>query len=77
MKLSEMYGDEDSRSFEERRAEVVALVRSAADFAGADYGLRDIFVAMSKADDEKDFDQAFETLVEALSENATRYLQSA
>jgi hypothetical protein len=77
MKLSEMYGDEDSRSFEERRAEVVALVRSAADFAGADYGLRDIFAAMSRADDENDFNQAFETLAEALSENATRYLQSA
>jgi hypothetical protein len=77
MKLSEMYGDEEPLTFEERRAEVVALVRSAADFAGTDYGLRSLFVAMIRADDEKDFNQAFETLVEGLSENATRYLQFA
>jgi hypothetical protein len=76
MKLSDMYSDEDPRTFEERRAEVVALVRSAADFAGADYGLRDIFLAMSKADDEKGFNEAFERLVASLSENATRYLQT-
>jgi hypothetical protein len=75
MKLSEMYGDEDPLTFEERRAEVVALVRSAADFAGADYGLRDIFVAMSSADDEKHFNEAFERLVASLSENTARYLQ--
>ena len=77
MKLSEMYGDEDPRTFEERRAEVVALVRSAADFAGADYGLRSIFLAMSKADDENAFNESFEPLVEALSENTARYLQTA
>ena len=76
MKLSDMYSDEDPRTFEERRVEVVALVRSAADFAGADYGLRDIFLAMSKADDEKGFNEAFERLVASLSENATRYLQT-
>ena len=76
MKLSDMYSDEDPRTFEERRAEVVALVRSAADFAGADYGLRDIFLVMSKADDEKGFDEAFERLVASLSENSTRYLQT-
>lgn len=77
MKLSEMYGDEDPHTFEERRAEVVALVRSAADFAGADAGLREIFVAMSRADDERDFDQAFEMLVVSLSENTARYLQTS
>jgi hypothetical protein len=76
MKLSEMYSDQDPRTFEERRAEVVALVRSASDFAGADHGLRAIFVAMSKADDENDFNQCFESLVEALSENTTLYLQT-
>ena len=77
MKLSEMYGDDDPRTFEERRAEVVALVRSAADFAGADYGLRSIFLAMSETDNEKEFDESFETLVEALSRNTARYLQTA
>ena len=77
MKLSEMYGEEDPRSFEERRAEVVAIIRAAADFAGADYGLRDIFLAMSRADDEKAFNEAFDILAASLSENTTRYLQSA
>ena len=77
MKLSEMYGEEDPRTFEERRAEVVAIVRAAADFAGADYGLRDIFLTMSRADDETAFDEAFDTLAASLSENTTRYLQSA
>ena len=77
MNLSEMYGDGDPRSFEERRAEVVAIVRSAADFAGADYGLRDIFLAMSEAADEQSFDQAFNSLTSSLTENTERYLQSA
>ncbi len=76
MKLSEMYGDEDPQTFEERRAEVVAIVRSAADFGSADYGLRSIFLAMSEANNEKDFDEAFETLVTSLSESTVRYLQS-
>ncbi len=77
MKLSEMYGEEDARSFEERRAEVVAIVRAAADFAGADYGLRDIFLVMSEADDEATFDRAFNTLAASLSENTAHYLQTA
>ena len=77
MKLSEMYGEGDARSFEERRAEVVAIVRAAADFAGADYGLRDIFLMMSEADDEATFDQAFDTMAASLTQNTARYLQSA
>jgi hypothetical protein len=77
MKLSEMYSEEDPRTFEERRAEVVAIVRSAADFAGADYGLQGIFLAMSEASDEHHFNEAFGVLVASLSENTARYLQSA
>jgi hypothetical protein len=77
MKLSEMYGVDDPRSFEERRAEVVAIVRSAADFAGADSGLRALFLAMSEADNETAFDAAFGTLVNSLSDNTAQYLQSA
>ena len=77
MKLSEMYGDEDPRTFEERRAEVVAIIRSAADFAGADYGLRDIFRVMSEADDEHTFNEAFDTLATSLSKNTAQFLQSA
>jgi hypothetical protein len=77
MNLSEMFGDDDPRTFEERRAEVVAIIRAAADFAGADYGLREIFLAMSRADNETAFDAAFDTLATSLSENTSRYLQSA
>jgi len=77
MRLSEMYDDEDQRTFEERRAEVVDIIRAAADFAGADYGLRGIFLAMSEADDETAFDEAFDTLAASLSENTARYLQTA
>jgi hypothetical protein len=76
MKLSEMYGDQDTRTFEERRAEVVSIIRSAADFEGAESGLRAIFLTMSAADDEPSFDAAFEALASSLSENATRYLQA-
>jgi hypothetical protein len=76
MHLSEMFDDDDPRTFEQRRAEVVAVVRSAADFAGADSGLRALFLAMSEADDEKAFDAAFGSLANSLSENTARYLQS-
>ena len=77
MNLSEMFGDDDLRTFEERRSEVVAIVRLAADFGGADSGLQAIFVAMTEADDEKAFDEAFDMLVISLSENTARYLQTA
>ena len=72
-----MYGDQDTRTFEERRAEVVAIVREAADFEGTDSGLRSIFLAMSQAEDESAFDQAYNSLTTSLSENSARYLQSA
>ncbi len=77
MNLSEMFGDDDSRTFEERRSEVVAIVRSAADFGGADRGLQAIFIAMSEADDETAFNKAFDKMVVSLSENTARYLQTA
>ena len=77
MKLAEMFSDQDTRTFEERRAEVVAIVRSAADFSGAEQGLRAMFQHICDAHDEKEFDAAFDALATSLSENATRYLQSA
>ena len=52
MKLAQMFSDQDTRTFEERRAEVVAIVSSAADFAGADHGLRATFQHMCDANDE-------------------------
>ncbi len=77
MKLADMYDGQDTRTFEQRRAEVVEIVRSAADFAGADSGLRALFLAMSMADNEKEFDQVFDLLTHSLSENTARFLQRA
>jgi hypothetical protein len=77
MTLAEMFAEQNARTFEEQRAEVVAIVSSAADFAGADYGLRALFQQMCASSDEKDFDEAYDKLVLSLSENTTRYLQSA
>ena len=77
MDLSEMFGDDGPQTFEERRAEVVSIIRSAADFAGADRGLQAIFIAMSEADDERTFNEAFDKLTASLSENTARYLQTA
>lgn len=76
MKLSEMFADHEELTFEERRAEVVGIVRSATDFTGADRGLRRIFLAMSSASDEMTFDAAFDELMECLNETTLRYLQT-
>lgn len=77
MMLTKMFADQEVQSFEERRAEVVAIVSSAADFAGADCGLRSLFVAMCEADNEKDFDEAYDRLASSLSENTRQYLHTA
>jgi len=77
MTLDEMFAEQDARTFEERRAEVVAIVKSAADFAGADHRLRALFQQMCVSADEKEFDEAYDKLVASLSENTTRYLQTA
>ena len=77
MTLTKMFADQEAQTFEERRAEVVAIVRSAADFAGADYGLRSLFLAMCQADNENDFDAAYDQLASSLSENTMQFLHSA
>jgi hypothetical protein len=77
MMLTKMFADQEARTFEERRAEVIAIVSSAADFAGADQGLRSLYQAMCEADNEKDFDEAYDKLASSLSENTRQYLHSA
>ncbi len=77
MTLTKMFADQEAQTFEERRAEVVAIVRSAADFAGADYGLRSLFRVMCQADNENDFDEAYDKLASSLSENTLQFLHSA
>ena len=76
MKLADMFEGQDTRTFEERRAEVIEIVSSAADFAGADSGLRAIFQSMCAASNETEFDMAFDAMEAALSESTSRYLQS-
>jgi hypothetical protein len=77
VKLAEMYDDQDTRTFEDRRAEVIAIVRSAADFAGADYGLRAIFGRMCASETEPEFDEAYDALAASLSEATLRSLQTS
>jgi len=77
MTLDEMFANQEAQTFEDRVAEVIAIVSSAADFAGADYGLRAMFQTMCAAHDEREFDVAYDRLVSSLSENTRRALQSA
>ena len=76
MKLSEMFADHEELTFEERRAEVVAIVRSATDVAGADQGLRSIFLTMCTAGDEPAFNEAFDELINRINETTSQYLQT-
>jgi hypothetical protein len=65
--LSEMFTEEDTRSFEERRDEVIALVIQATDLSGREQYLRRAVHRCRKAHSEKEFDQAYESLVNAIS----------
>lgn len=76
MKLAEMFDSSDARTFEERRAEVVEIVRAASDFSGVDQGLRTIFQVMCEADNESEFDEAFIQLASSICDTTTLYLQS-
>jgi hypothetical protein len=77
MTLDEMFADQGLLTFEERRAELVAIIRSATDFAGADYGLRSIFEQLCTTGDEKELEKAFKTFVTSMSESTAQFLQSA
>jgi hypothetical protein len=63
MTLSDMYADQDAETFEQRRDEVVAIVSSALDLAGADRGLSAIMRRLTIATDESEFDEAFDAIV--------------
>ena len=71
VKLAEMYDPQDVRTFDERRAEVVEIIRSATDFAGVDQGLHAIFEVMVTAHDEQTFDEALHNLALSLAENTS------
>jgi hypothetical protein len=66
MRLNEMFVDQDAATFEQRRDEVIAIVSSATDLAGAESGLSTIVSRMGVAHDENEFDVAFGDLVTAI-----------
>lgn len=67
MTLSQMFTEEDTRSFEERRDEVIALVMQATDLSGGERYLRRAVHRCHRAHTEQEFDQAYESLVTAIS----------
>ena len=62
-----MFSEEDTRSFEERRDEVIALVIQATDLNGQEHYLRRAVHRCHRAHSEREFDQAYESLVRAIS----------
>lgn len=67
MTLSDMFTDEDTRTFEERRDEVISLVIEATDLGGREQYLRRAVHRCRKAHSEKEFDAAYEELVLQIS----------
>ncbi len=68
MTLSDMFSEEDRRTFEERRDEVLSLVIEATDIRGHEQYLRRAVHRCRRASTEREFDQAYESLVAAITE---------
>ncbi len=67
MTLKEMFSEEDTRSFEQRRDEVVFLLVEATDLSGRDQYLRRAVHWCRRAHSEREFDRAYETVVSAIA----------
>ncbi len=67
MTLSEMFAGDETRTFEERRDEVVSLVVQATDLEGHEQYLRRAVARCIHAHSEQEFDQAYQSLVSAIS----------
>jgi hypothetical protein len=65
--LSEMFTEEDTRTFEQRRDEVIALVIQATDLGGREQHLRGAVHRCRRAHTEQEFDHAYESLVSDIS----------
>jgi hypothetical protein len=63
-----MFSEDDARSFEQRRDEVLALVIEATDISGPEQYLRRSIRRCRRASTEQKFDRAYESLVAAISE---------
>jgi hypothetical protein len=70
MTLSDMFVDQDAETFEERRDEVVAIVSSALDLAGADRGLVALMQCLTRATNEDEFDETFDEIVSSIRATA-------
>jgi hypothetical protein len=68
-----MFTEEDTRSFEERRDAVIALVIQATDLGGREQYLRRAVRRCRKAHTEQRFDRAYESLVDAISSAPCRH----
>lgn len=67
MTLSDMFTDGDTRTFEERRDEVISIVEQATDLRGREQYLRRAVHRCRRASSEREFDRAYETLVSEIS----------
>ena len=67
MTQSEAFADDDTRTFEERRDEVISPVVQATDLGGHEQYLRRAVARCIHAQSESEFDQAYESLVSAIS----------
>lgn len=67
MTLSEMFTEEDTRSFEARRDEVIALIIEATDLSGGEQHLRRAVHRCRQAHNEQEFDEAYDSLVSAIA----------
>ncbi len=65
--LKDMFADDDDRTFEERRDEVLSIVIQALDLKGQDHFLRRDVQRCRRASSEREFDEAYESLVTAIS----------
>jgi hypothetical protein len=67
LRLSEMFDGEEGLTFEQQRDEVLSLVEQAADLHGPDVYLRRAVHRCRKADNELEFNEAYESLTDAIS----------
>ncbi len=65
--LGAMFSDEDTRTFQQRRDEVVALLLQATDLSGQDRYLRRAVSRCQRADTEREFDRAYEAVASGIA----------
>jgi hypothetical protein len=72
-----MFVDQEALSFEQRRDEVVSIMRATVDLAGVDRGLTSIMRRLTAASDENEFDEAFDEIVTGIRDTTPQLLDRA